>query len=152
MVNYLKFSSEHGNDTTSCCKNFQNGLIIVMDDMNGTKWTWFEFKMHFVWILYIVAAHSLPSKYIMKIKVNDTKHFFHKTLPDSKVHGADMGPTWGRQVLGGPHVGHVNLAIWAVTVWSTLCKFDTPWKLPENGTLSQKNDNFMLMRMQLPMW
>ena len=32
--------------------------------------------------------------------------------PDSKVHGAYMGPTWGRQDPGGPHVGHVNLVIW----------------------------------------
>ena len=34
--------------------------------------------------------------------------------PDSKVHGANMGPTWGRQDPGGPHVGHVNLAIWVM--------------------------------------
>ena len=32
--------------------------------------------------------------------------------PDSKVHGANMGPIWGQQDPGGPHVGHVNLAIW----------------------------------------
>ena len=32
--------------------------------------------------------------------------------PDSKVHGANMGPTWGRLDPGGPHVGHVKLAIW----------------------------------------
>ena len=32
--------------------------------------------------------------------------------PNSKVHGAHMGPTWGRQDPGGPHVVHVNLAIW----------------------------------------
>ena len=32
--------------------------------------------------------------------------------PNSKVHGAHMGPTWGQQDPGGPHVGHVNLAIW----------------------------------------
>ena len=32
--------------------------------------------------------------------------------PDSKVHGANMGPIWGRQDPGGPHVGPVNLAIW----------------------------------------
>ena len=32
--------------------------------------------------------------------------------PDSKVHGANMGPTWGRQDPGRPHVGHANLAIW----------------------------------------
>ena len=32
-------------------------------------------------------------------------------IPDSKVHGANMGLTWGRQDPGGPHAGHMNLAI-----------------------------------------
>ena len=32
--------------------------------------------------------------------------------PDNKVHVANVGPTWGRQDPGGPHVGPVNLAIW----------------------------------------
>ena len=32
--------------------------------------------------------------------------------PDSKTHGANMGPTWGLQDPGGPHVVHMNLAIW----------------------------------------
>ena len=32
--------------------------------------------------------------------------------PDSKVHGANMGPTWGRQDPGGPRVGPMNFAIW----------------------------------------
>ena len=32
--------------------------------------------------------------------------------PDSKVYGANMGPTWGRQDPGGLHVGPMNLAIW----------------------------------------
>ena len=32
--------------------------------------------------------------------------------PDSKVHGANMGPSWGRQDPAGPYVGHMNLAIW----------------------------------------
>ena len=39
-------------------------------------------------------------------------------MPDSKVHGANMGPTWGRQDPGGPHVGHVNLAIWDAFVYT----------------------------------
>ena len=30
--------------------------------------------------------------------------------PDSKVHGANMGPIWGRQDPGGPHVGPINFA------------------------------------------
>ena len=33
--------------------------------------------------------------------------------PDSKVHGANMGPIWGRQDPGGLHVGPMNFVIWA---------------------------------------
>ena len=33
---------------------------------------------------------------------------------NSKVHGANMGPIWGRQDPGGPHVGPMNFAIWEV--------------------------------------
>ena len=33
------------------------------------------------------------------------------TDPDSKVHGANMGPTWVLPAQGGPHVGPRNLAI-----------------------------------------
>ena len=32
--------------------------------------------------------------------------------PDSKVHGANMGPIWGGQDPGGPHVCPTNFAIW----------------------------------------
>ena len=34
--------------------------------------------------------------------------------PDSKIHGAHMGPIWGRQDPGGPDVGPLNFAIWDV--------------------------------------
>ena len=33
-------------------------------------------------------------------------------IPDCKVCGANMGPIWGRQDQGGPHVGPMNFAIW----------------------------------------
>ena len=33
-------------------------------------------------------------------------------IPDSKVHGTNMGLIWGRQVPGGPHVGPMNLTMW----------------------------------------
>ena len=33
------------------------------------------------------------------------------TYPDSKVHGANMGPTWVLLVPDGAHVGPMNLAI-----------------------------------------
>ena len=34
------------------------------------------------------------------------------SYPDSKVHGANIGPIWGRQDPGGPYVGPMNFAIW----------------------------------------
>ena len=36
----------------------------------------------------------------------------YKYNPNSKVHGANMGPIWDRQGPGGPHVGPMNFAIW----------------------------------------
>ena len=41
----------------------------------------------------------------------------HRNVPDSKVHGAKMGPRWGRQEPGGPHVGPMNFAIWGMIDW-----------------------------------
>ena len=34
-----------------------------------------------------------------------------KTYPDTKVHVANMGHTWGWEDPGGPHVGPINFAI-----------------------------------------
>ena len=31
---------------------------------------------------------------------------------DSKIHGANMGPTWVLSSPSGPHVGPMNLAVW----------------------------------------
>ena len=48
--------------------------------------------------------------------------------PDSKVHGAIMGPIWGRQEPGGPHVGPMNFAIWVLShcchIFLWLCVWD----------------------------
>ena len=35
----------------------------------------------------------------------------HNGNPDSKVHGANMGPTWVLSAPHGPHIGPMNLAI-----------------------------------------
>ena len=43
----------------------------------------------------------------------------HYDIPDSKVHGANMGPIWGRQDPGGPHV----LAPWTLLsgmIWNCM--------------------------------
>ena len=40
-------------------------------------------------------------------------HIFYKAscYSDSKIHGANMGPTWVLSAPDGPHVGPMNLAI-----------------------------------------
>ena len=54
------------------------------------------------------------------IPINWIEHFrmklINQTIPDSKVHGANMGPIWGRQDPGGHHVGPMNFAIWDFTL------------------------------------
>ena len=58
-------------------------------------------------------------------------------IPDSKVHGANMGPTWVLSAPAGPHVGPMNIAIRDVNIdtytvaelsafhFSTACN---PWR------------------------
>ena len=40
---------------------------------------------------------------------------YNQPFPDSKVHGANMGPIWRRQDTDGPHVGPINFTIWVMT-------------------------------------
>ena len=50
----------------------------------------------------IVEVNVWLSNYITRQTMN---------VPDSKVHGAYMGPTWGQQDPGGPRVGPMNFTI-----------------------------------------
>ena len=55
-----------------------------------------------------------PKVSIFKITilfVNDKQHIIEDIYPDSKVHGANMGPIWVLSAPDGPHVGPMNLAI-----------------------------------------
>ena len=42
------------------------------------------------------------------------------SLPDSKVHGAKMGPIWFLSAPGGPHVGLTKIAIWGFLFFSLI--------------------------------
>ena len=68
-----------------------------------------------------------PGEIIHTIVLMSVKQLWQKWVsnPDSKVHGADLGPIWGRQLHGanlgpiwgrqdpgGSHVGPMNFAIW----------------------------------------
>ena len=47
--------------------------------------------------------------------LNSTNTAQRCNVPDSKVHGVNMGLTLGQQDPGGPHVDPMNFAIWGGT-------------------------------------
>ena len=56
-------------------------------------------------------------------------HEYSRSDPDSKVHGAHMGPIWGGQDPGGPHVGPMNLAIWGFMTTGQGGQQSTPFEV-----------------------
>ena len=48
---------------------------------------------------------------------------YNWVAPDSKVHGANMGPTWVLSAPGGPHVGLINFAIWGIIAWPSRTRY-----------------------------
>ena len=58
---------------------------------------------------YAVAKFCRISWSPVYLSINYVEH--HHPYPDSKVHGANMGPTWVLSAPDGPHVGLSNLAI-----------------------------------------
>ena len=61
--------------------------------------------------VWVKTRHS----YVVNTEVENRDN--ENIIPDSKVHGANMGPTWGRKDPGGPHVLHMNLAMGDVLCW-----------------------------------
>ena len=63
---------------------------------------------------FIISYHWDCSGNSNPFLFQDKYMFFLHNHPDRKVHGANMGPIWDRQDLGGPHVGPMDFAIWAL--------------------------------------
>ena len=63
-----------------------------------------ELRKHNTVLWYISQSH-LITKWCVRTSAT------YSSNPDSKIHGAYMGPTWGRQDQGVPYIGPMNLAI-----------------------------------------
>ena len=57
-------------------------------------------------VVILPGVTTLPYNFIVQVPQS----------PDSKVHGANMGPIWGRHDPGGSHIGPMNIATWEVTL------------------------------------
>ena len=77
-----------------------------------TRCCWFPGVVRLLqpWYRLSGSNESLSS---MSLDVNSLDH----PIVDSKVHWAYLGPTWGRQDPGGPHVVPMSLAIRYVVQW-----------------------------------
>ena len=61
-----------------------------------------------------MLIHMMLLQYLQSLMLNMDQTLtsqYAQNNPDSKVHEAYMGPSWGWQDPGGPHVGPVNFAI-----------------------------------------
>ena len=62
----------------------------------------------------VTVLIGLLLAFCTNIGQNQNKLFQWQYVPDSKVHGANMGPSWGWQDPAGPHVGPMNFDIWEI--------------------------------------
>ena len=91
-----------------CCALFCCGSIVIF--------VLCDLFIHILWLLSLWQSYTTTTRKQWAWFQRRIVHGIKSSVvsPDSKVCGANMGPTWGRQDSGGPHVGHMNLAVW---VW-----------------------------------
>ena len=78
---------------------------------------WNFFKLQTWWcggcnVIVTYVWTSDGATLVLMNQRNENRHRCIEDNPDSKVHGANMGPVWGRQGPGGPHISHMNFTIW----------------------------------------
>ena len=108
-----------------CNLNFSNFKLISRSDILDISWWIALIWMHPIndkWILVQVLAwcHQAVSHHPSQCRPRSMSPYGVTRLlwlyPDSKVHGANMGPTWVLSVPDGPHIGPMNLAISVIMV------------------------------------
>ena len=85
--------------------------IVILTILKKTNLTTFTFCISSNLTLP-PPSKSVFWKYCTEYIMRPSYLYNGNTYPDSKVHGTNMGPIWGRQDPGGPHVGPMDLVIW----------------------------------------
>ena len=114
---------------------FNFHLIWLVGEKSLVKWapryisTSHQFALGFTWarltvynsgLLWILECvkHEVNKTIVLVIRI----YMWIIAIPDSKVHGANMGPNWGRQDPVGPHVGLMDFVIWdAMVHFENIC-------------------------------
>ena len=95
-------------------------LIVYTSMFACIFYMWYMFSFYVRWFYDVVTNVCLVRDELIN-KLSNSFWPGDAALPDSKVHGANMGPTWVLSTPDGPHVGPMNLAItWRHTQGSDL--------------------------------
>ena len=79
-------------------------ILTLLEDWRGlAKYCWRRIILEPPGIWKIIKFICLYPQEQHAFNTHDYGRY--RNLPDSKVHGANMGPIWGRHDPGGPHVG-----------------------------------------------
>ena len=94
------------------CEYLQTQCILDKQQciVGSSKWIPTVFKKTLTIPCYLLAVRVVQGdceRVLWQITCTD---------PDSKIHGTNMGPIWGRQDPGGPHVDAMNFAVWVPLV------------------------------------
>ena len=93
---------------------FEMQYRLLWCHFNESPWWWIIYKLDNC-LVYVSHSGYCSIVFMHFIWMRLVKFY-----PDSIVHGANMGPIWGRQDPGGPHVGPMNFAIWVIFSMTTL--------------------------------
>ena len=88
------------------CYSIVTETVLVMH-----KEPWDNYFHSMVYLDWVPDNNFMDMTSTMTMDGNVSENIFQSFIPDSKVHGVYMGPTWGRQNPGGSHVGPMILAI-----------------------------------------
>ena len=113
-------------------------VIVHYVDSNNTRNQSSQIGIDYSWGIQIVSEYSWWIHTVLRFLVNDPKTrqsmpnvtsqksmpLLAETLPDSKVHGANMGQTWVLSDPDGPRVGPMNLAIWDLLLIGLVRKYE----------------------------
>ena len=101
------------------------GFLYQLSRITGRSSTWLLFTVSKLLICCAILAMIMvkyrqpglwdndhrPTILVTCYEVRSLQLIFGHPYPDSKVHGANMGPIWVLSAPDGPHVGPMNFAI-----------------------------------------
>ena len=107
------------------------GLFVDVTEKKSLKITsrqnkmYTSWKLKYIWMDGLVQDCAISIANALEILQSWTKPsissiYIKKTIPDGKVHVANMGPTWVLSSPGGPHVDPMNLALRGVIYFKRL--------------------------------